>query len=220
MGLHEAQFEQRLDYDPTFRSTRSPRDQSPGRALTPIREYLQSLYTREIDEQTRSLRRCPIQQLFQLHPMHETQSLQKPLRSIVQVDEYGMVRKEAANEAERGDETDMEELKAIQEANWNQLKRLNGYRILSEEEDDDDVDNVDVDDVVDDGNGNGVRDVASKEGRPTRCASWSGVSSCRRVSREQTSDGVLGGIGAIERHAANHSMHRFLLFLSLFAPHV
>ena len=153
MGLHEAQFEQRLDYDPTFRSTRSPNDPSPGRALTPIRDYLQSLYTREIDEQTRSLRRCPIQQLFQLHPTHESQSKQKPLRSIVQVDEYGMVRKEAANEAERGDETDLEELKAIQEANWN---------------DDDDDD----DDVIVDGSGNNG---ASTKRTRTYCAEWRGA---------------------------------------------
>lgn len=169
MGLHEAQFEQRLDYDPTFRSTRSPNDQSPGRALTPIRDYLQSLYTREIDEQTRSLRRCPIQQLFQLHPTHESQNKQKPLRSIVQVDEYGMIRKEAANEAERGDETDLEELKAIQEANWNQLKRLNGYRILSDDDDDDD----DVDDVVvvDESGNNG----ASTKRTRTYCVEWRGA---------------------------------------------
>lgn len=167
MGLHEAQFEQRLDYDPTFRSTRSPNDPSPGRALTPIRDYLQSLYTREIDEQTRSLRRCPIQQLFQLHPTHESQNKQKPLRSIVQVDEYGMVRKEAANEAERGDETDLEELKAIQEANWNQLKRLNGYRILSDDDNDDDDDVIVVD-------GSGNNGVSTKRTR-TYCAGWRGA---------------------------------------------
>ena len=136
MGLHEAQFEQRLDYDPTFRSTRSSSDSSTGRVLTPIRDYLQSLYTREVDDQTRSLYRCPIQLLFQLHPTQEARK-KKPLHSIVQVDEYGMVRKEPVIEAEREDENDLKERKAVQEANWNQLKRLNGYRIISDNGDED-----------------------------------------------------------------------------------
>ena len=182
MGLHEAQFEQRLDYDPTFRSTRSPADASPGRASTPIRDYLQSLYTRKVDDQTRSLRRCPIQLLFQLHPTHSSQARKKPLRSIVQVDEYGMVRKEPLPDAERGDETDLAELQAVHEENWNQLKRLTGYRILPADADE-------IDDHADDAS---VRGEASGPSESSDHTNSNGTPSTNNQSGSGSSGGNSG----------------------------
>ena len=130
MGLHEGE-EHRIEYDPTFRQSLPPSVPSSEKELSPIKEYLQQLDTIVVDNEVRASRRISIESRFQLHLTEPP----KLLRSIVKVDDNGVVIKEHKKEFDGEDESDAAEYQALQEENWKQLRRIDGYRISQEMED-------------------------------------------------------------------------------------
>ena len=130
MGLHEGE-EHRIEYDPTFRQSLPPSVPSSEKELSPIKEYLQQLDTIVVDNEVRASRRISIESRFQLHLTEPP----KLLRSIVKVDDNGVVIKEHEKEFDGEDESDAAEYQALQEENWKQLRRIDGYRISQEMED-------------------------------------------------------------------------------------